>query len=477
MPAKQLILTGLGIILGVLTLACGNTAPPKAVGIVGEPRIAPTSTALPEPSPVVVATNIPGTPTPVVATSIPVPTAARVAGPPRPVQPTVAAQVTPPVVTHARAAVVASAVVVSPDGLWVVVVNPDSDSVTVVDAVTLLPLAEISVGHHPRTLTITPDSRQAVVANHGSGTLSLIDLARLEESTQWPVGAMPYGVVTDGSHVFFTEFGSGRVGVIDLATNSVLDRIPVDPFPAGLALSADGRSLLVTHLFTGQVTLVDTTDLTASLTVTAGSGTNMSQFITISPDGSRAYLPQTRSNSTNAALLFDTTVFPVVNVLNIGEMEFLPRERISLDVIDDPVNMPFSAALAPNGQTLYVSNAGSDDISVIDLDTGQSLAQIPAGANPRGIAITPDGDRVFVANVLDGTMSVMNTESLAVTSTVDVTDIPLATDVLLGKKIFNSAAEPRLTTDNWISCAVCHFDGGMDARTWVGFPDGPRNTP
>jgi hypothetical protein len=34
-----------------------------------------------------------------------------------------------------------------------------------------------------------------------------------------------------------------------------------------------------------------------------------------------------------------------------------------------------------------------------------------------------------------------------------------------------------LTTDNWISFATCHFDAGMDKRTWLGFPDGPRNTP
>ncbi len=58
-----------------------------------------------------------------------------------------------------------------------------------------------------------------------------------------------------------------------------------------------------------------------------------------------------------------------------------------------------------------------------------------------------------------------------------LTTIPLEPDVLVGKRIFNSASSPDLTTDNWISCAVCHFDGTLDGRTWLGFPDGPRNTP
>jgi YVTN family beta-propeller protein len=105
------------------------------------------------------------------------------------------------------------------------------------------------------------------------------------------------------------------------------------------------------------------------------------------------------------------------------------------------------------------------------------LAHLAVGANPRGIAITPDGSRIFVNNVLDGTLSVINAKRLTVTDTVPVTEIPIAAPVLLGKKLFNSASEPALTTDNWISCATCHFDGTMDARTWLGFPDGPRNTP
>jgi cytochrome c peroxidase len=32
-------------------------------------------------------------------------------------------------------------------------------------------------------------------------------------------------------------------------------------------------------------------------------------------------------------------------------------------------------------------------------------------------------------------------------------------------------------SDGAISCATCHFDGGADARTWINFRSGPRNTP
>jgi YVTN family beta-propeller protein len=155
----------------------------------------------------------------------------------------------------------------------------------------------------------------------------------------------------------------------------------------------------------------------------------------------------------------------------------LARERITLDTADQPVNMPFGVVLSNNGETLYVINAGSNDLSIIDLASGRAVGHVSVGANPRGIAIAPDGSRVFVNNVLDGSVTVVDTASNSVETTIPVSDIPLTPQVLLDKKFFNSSLEPKLSMDNWISCAVCHFDGTTDQRTWLGFPDGRRTTP
>lgn len=371
----------------------------------------------------------------------------------------------------------ASAVSVSPDGKFVAVVNPDSDSITLLDPVHLFILAEIPVGNNPRTVSFTPDSEKALVTNNDSATLSIIDVSKSVEISQHSVGLMPYGVVSDGVHAFITEFGSGSLGIFRIDTGELLTRVQLDPFPSGITLSRDRKYLFITHFFTGQVTIVDRKTFTVDGKVSTGADTNLSQFIAVTGDGLKGYLPQTRSNTTNTAMLFDTTVFPVVNVIDLIEHRLLIRERITLDTADEPVNMPFSVALSPGEEILYLSNAGSDDISVIDLKTNKGLGHIKVGANPRGIAITSDGSRIFVNNVLDGTLSVINGETLSVMKTISVTNIPIGSQVLLGKKLFNASTEPTLTTDNWISCATCHFDGTMDTRTWLGFPDGPRNTP
>ena len=374
-------------------------------------------------------------------------------------------------------AVSSSAVAVSPDGSIVAAVNPDSDSITLVDAITLDVLQEVPVGDDPRTLVFTPDSKLVLVANHGSASVSIVKANGSGEVSHIPVGPGPYGVVTDGVRAYVAEFSVDNVGVIDLATGRLVTGIPVEGFPSGLALDISGETLIVTHLFSGWVTGINTSNLAIFATAATGADTNLSQSVTFHPDGSRVFLPQTKSNATNRALVFDTTVFPVVNVLDLDSFSNQVRQRITIDTTDKPVNMPFDVVFSPDGTTVYVVHAGSDNVSIIDLATSRATANLPVGANPRGIAITPDGTRLFVNNTLDGTLSVIDTASNEVTATLALTTIPLEPDVLVGKRIFNSASSPDLTTDNWISCAVCHFDGTLDARTWAGFPDGPRNTP
>ena len=370
-----------------------------------------------------------------------------------------------------------SSIVVSPDDVYIAATNPDSDSITIVNAQSLKVKAEIDVGDDPRTLSFTPDSKNLVVSNHGSDTISIVNIEKGVEIAQYPVGFMPYGVVNNGDYVFVSEFGFGRISVLDLSTGIVVGHVSVDEFPSAMALDSIGKRLFVTHFSSGIISVIDLITFTVVQRISTGSDTNLSQFIAVNSDGSKAYIPQTRSNVTNEALLFDTTVFPIVNVVDLSQFTLLNSERITLDTADEPVNMPFAVALSPDNKTMYLANAGSNDVSVIDLETNKGIGHIEVGANPRGIAITENGANVLVNNALDGTLSVIDTSTLRVSGKVTLTNIPLNKNILDGKRIFNSSESPLLSTDNWISCSTCHFDGMMDSRTWLGFSDGPRNTP
>jgi YVTN family beta-propeller protein len=163
-------------------------------------------------------------------------------------------------------------------------------------------------------------------------------------------------------------------------------------------------------------------------------------------------------------------------VIDLTTNQHLPSERISLDTVDVPVNMPFDAAFTPDGSQLWVLNSGSNDISVIDTELRIGVAHVRVGDNPRGIVLSPDGRTAYVNNTLDGTVSVIDTTTAEVTEVLTSTNLYLPPIYLQGKKLFHTSAQPALTRDQWISCASCHFDGEMDGRTWNLPGLGPRNT-
>src|SRR3546814_2678282 len=59
----------------------------------------------------------------------------------------------------------------------------------------------------------------------------------------------------------------------------------------------------------------------------------------------------------------------------------------------------------------YITNQGSNDVSVIDVKTDKVIATIPVGKSPVGIAIAPKFSRAFVSNVDGRSISVIDTSS------------------------------------------------------------------
>ncbi len=359
------------------------------------------------------------------------------------------------------------------NGETLVAVNSDSGSVTILDVATNTISAEIAVGNDPRTVAITPDGERALVALRGDNALAVVNLVEQRRESLIPVGHMPYGVVTDGRRAYVSCFADDQIAVIDLESGAILRRLDVPDSPTGLALG--GEWLLVTHFYSGYVTLLNVLRTPFVIgSVNAEPDGNLARAIVLAPDGERAYIPQTRTGLALVSLQYQQDWFPVVSVLDVTTMTENRQARLTVSMVDYASNMPFDAAFSPGGETLYTVLAGDDTVIVVDADSYAAIARIPVGVNPRGI-VMGDG-RAYVLNALDGTVSVINTAANTVTGTIRVTEIPLDEQLLRGKVLFHRAASTELS-DGAISCATCHFDGGMDARTWINFRSGPRNTP
>lgn len=86
---------------------------------------------------------------------------------------------------------------------------------------------------------------------------------------------------------------------------------------------------------------------------------------------------------------------------------------------------PYGIAIAPDGQTAYVSNSSAASITPINLVTATAGPPIPVGLKPQGLAITPDGKTVYVANETSGTVTPVSTETKLPSTPIQVGVNPL----------------------------------------------------
>ncbi len=92
-----------------------------------------------------------------------------------------------------------------------------------------------------------------------------------------------------------------------------------------------------------------------------------------------------------------------------------------------PVVAPATAAIdadfaapATTGVYAYVTNIGSDNVSLINTATRAVVATIPVGRAPMGVAVRPDGAFAYAVSIGDHSVSVINTATNAVEATIRV---------------------------------------------------------
>jgi len=176
--------------------------------------------------------------------------------------------------------------------------------------------------------------------------------------------------------------------------------------------------------------------------------------VALLPDGSKAYVANTVSGTVSVILL---------NIPN--GLISRPYKHISVGT------EPYGLALTPNGKKLYVSNSRSNSVSVIDTSSDTVIKTIGGvGPEPRGIAITNDGDaddydeRVFVTQFLSLPVGGGIVDGQDNAKAGHVTIISTNTDTITGQVTINPLADTGFNAT-----------GDAIARIAPGDPNNPAN--
>jgi len=388
------------------------------------------------------------------------------------------------------------------DRVWVV--NPEADTV----AVLLTEPAErallVDVGDHPRALAIGDDT--VAVACQDDGTLHLVDAATGAVREVVETGAETWAVTADPRGGAF--YAASRYGTITAVApdGAVLGSAQVEPEPRGLAMTGDGTLLVTRWRSDGAGAYVQTVDARDPTAMVAGpvgalprqegldADTDNSGVLSFlgqavaSPDGRRVILPALKANvvtgmhRTGEPLTSQTTARAALGeVLLRGPTEAAEDSfRHSFDDLD----FASAAVFSPMGDRLFVAMQGAQTVSVVDAFDFFNVASIDdVGEAPQGLALSPDGARLYVHAWLSRSVRVYDVSSfdtepplVAEVSTVDAE--PLDATVLEGLRIFYGSRDPRMSRTRYLSCASCHLDGEGDGLVWdfTQRGEGLRNT-
>jgi YVTN family beta-propeller protein len=244
-------------------------------------------------------------------------------------------------------------------------------------------VATLAVGKSAKDLVFAPDGRTAYVLNPVENELDFIDC-------QGGAGSPPEG-----------------------ATPKVTLKLQLAGTLTDLALSPDGKTLLVSSQSPNQLTFISPQTRQVLGTVEVGRAPGP---MAILPDGSKVFVADTGEEKISVvdmaarALLSHIEIGHRPTALLVkpdgGELFILAAASSTMVIADafhDDVEQTFplgrnptASALKNDMSVLYIANAGDGSVLALDVPNREVLASTHVGMEPCALALTPDDQRLLV---------------------------------------------------------------------------------
>ena len=180
---------------------------------------------------------------------------------------------------------------------------------------------------------------------------------------------------------------------IDTTTFTIDQVIQVGAVPKFLAVSPDGKWLVVSNWCSLDVSIVDTATGLDVKRVDVGLHP---RGIAITGDSSTAFV----------------AVMGGAKIVAISLVDFSTR------IIDSAGPTPRHLVLSPDDTVLYVTNNLAGTVRSIDVASGKLLKSTRSGTQPRSMSISEDGSSLYVVNYEDAALTKIDTSSMKVVQSI-----------------------------------------------------------
>ncbi|HKX27420.1 MAG TPA: beta-propeller fold lactonase family protein [Blastocatellia bacterium] len=287
-------------------------------------------------------------------------------------------------------------------------------------------------GSVPSGTAVTPDGQLGVIANSAIGTLSLVNLTTSPATITGSISTSvaipnPEGVTLtpNGQFALISNQSDNDLISVNLQLQTIVSNIGSLPGNGGIAITPDGTRALVLDAAGNQVSVVSIgvngalldTSQRVGLSGLAGGA----RSIAITPNGKRALVTNAMSNLVTVLDIGVTTVTNIGSIGNLGAVGGLSSFNTH------------GLAITPDGKKVYVGNYQSSTLAILSIDVNNNVSDtsqrvfVPNGtpspiAGVSGLAVTPDGLRLLISGFNTNQISILETA----TDTVQAVTIPVS---------------------------------------------------
>jgi YVTN family beta-propeller protein len=284
---------------------------------------------------------------------------------------------------------------------------------------------------HPHAIAVNPAThRFYAVDQEGDRVLSI---GPDGQRTSIAVGRQPNALSIDPAtnRIYVVNAGAGNVSVIDGSADRVIATVPTDTRPYAIGIDAPLHRAYVTNTFSDKVTVID-------------GATNSAKQL---PLGSKDFVETDTRRHRAFLISYEDPVLTILDASGAVRHEKLGLSHpwglavdeqrgivyvteIGKDTLvayhEDTGNaetastgaMPDAVAMDEVANRIYVANYVGDSVTVLDGSTLKPLATIAAGHHPQALAVDGRRHRVFVANTHSNNVTVIDGASNRVLATL-----------------------------------------------------------
>lgn len=235
----------------------------------------------------------------------------------------------------------------------------------------------------------------------------------------------------------YGENEGGRIYRLNAQTLEVEDSIALDDKPFGLALNEKTHTLFVGHTLNQSVSAINLDD-------------NTTRHLALATEAEKAQAKKDNVFGPNPRQLAVDEQTNTLYVTGVGDKSVLwvidGKELTLKDTIKGFGTWATGLAVDHDGKRLYVSTMKDNAVRVVDMDSHKIIAQWPTGGEgPLNLALDGEKHQLYVTNANSGDVTVLNTENGEVVDTLKSGDGTLAL-MLEGDRLYVTNRKAKTVT-------------------------------